>query len=141
MKISGTTTHQTTSEITTISINNLQGSWNRSRPSTSNLVKPTICPNCGYGWSAAHRPNCPARGKNCKNCGILNHFAEVFRKPKQPFKPKPRVNNFDDSISMTATVSTSATVGEQINHIDRLLQKHIVYDSDYDDYDNNCDHQ
>ena len=66
----------------------------------------------------------------------------MCRKPKQPFKPKPRVNNVDDSISVTATVSTSATVGEQINHIDRLLQKHIVYDanydSDYDNYDDNC---
>ena len=67
LKISETATHQTTSEITIISINNLQGSWNRSGPSTNNLVKPTICPNCGYGWSAAHRQNCPARGKNCKN--------------------------------------------------------------------------
>ncbi|XP_075256671.1 uncharacterized protein LOC142349141 [Convolutriloba macropyga] len=105
LKISGTATHQTTNEIMTKSINNIQGSWNRSRPSTINLVKPTICPNFGYGRSAAHRQNCPARGKNSKNCGIANHVAKVCRKPKQPFKPKPRVNNVDDSISETATVS------------------------------------
>ena len=77
LKISGTATHQTTNEITTTSINNIQASWNRSRPSTSNLEKPTICPNCGYGWSAAHRQNFPAPGKNCKNCGIANHFANA----------------------------------------------------------------
>ena len=104
-------------------------------------MKPTICPNCGYGWSAAHRQNCPARGKNCKNCGIANHFAKVCKKPKQ-FKPKPRVNNVDDSISKTATVGTSATVRGQVNYIDRLLQKHSIYDanydSDYDDCDDNC---
>ena len=109
----------------------------------NNLVKPTIYPNCGYGWSAAHRQNCPARGKNCKNCGIANHFAKVCRKPKHPFKPKPGVNNVDDSISETATVGISATVGEQVKHIDRLLQKHIIYDANYDsdyddDYDDNC---
>ena len=141
-KISGTTIHQTTNEVTTTSINNIQGSWNRSRPSTSHLVKPTICPICGYGWSAAHRQNCPARWKNCKNCRIANHFAKVCRKPKHTFKPKPRVNNVDDSISEAATVGTSATVEEQVSHIDRLLQQHSIYDanydSDYDDSDDNC---
>ena len=76
MKISGNATHQTKNATTTTSINNLQGFWNRSRPSTSSLVIPTICSNCGYGWSTAHRQSCPARGKNCKNCGIANHFAK-----------------------------------------------------------------
>ena len=54
---------------------------------------------------------------------------------------KPRVNNVDDSISEAATVGTSATVGEQDNHIDRLLQKQSIYDANYDsdcdDYDDN----
>ena len=67
---------------------------------------------------------------------------ERCRKPKHPFKPKPRVNNFDDSFSEAAAVGTSATVGERVNQIDRLLQKHSIYDanydSDYEDYDNNC---
>ena len=49
----------------------------------------------------------------------------MCRKPKHPFKPNPRVNNVDDSISETATVGTSATVEDQVNHIDRLL-KNIV---------------
>ena len=141
LKISGASVHPTTNEITSASVNNVPGSWNRSRPSTSQFVKPTICPNCGYGWSAAHRQNCPARGKNCKNCGIANHLAKVCRKPKHPYKPKPRVNNVDDSISEAAMVGTSATVTEQVNHIDRLLQKQGIYDanydSDYDDYDGN----
>ena len=104
--------------------------------------KPTNCPNSGDGWSAAHQQNCAARGKSCKNCGIANHFPKVCRKPKQPFRPKPIVNNVDDSIFETATMGTSATVREQVNHIDRLLQKHSIYDayydSDYDDYDDNC---
>ena len=142
LKISGTAIHLTTNEITTTSENNIQGSWNRSRPPTNQFVKPTVCPNCGYGWSAAHRQNCPAGGKNRKNCGIADHFAKVCRKPKHPYKPKPRVNNVDDSISVAATVGFSATVGEQVNHIGRLLQKQSIYDayydSDYDDYDDNC---
>ena len=50
LKISGTTIHQTTNEITITSVINIQGSWNRSRPLTNQFVKPTICPNCGSGW-------------------------------------------------------------------------------------------
>ena len=142
LKISGTSAQTTTNEITSASVNNVQGFWIRSRPSTSQFAKPTICPNCGYGWSATHRQNCPARGKNCQICGIANLFAKVCRKPKHPYKPKPRVNNVDDSTSEAATVGTSATAAEQVNHIDRLLQKQGIYDanydSDYDDYDNNC---
>ena len=142
LKISGTTVHSTTNEITTTSVNNIQGSWNRSGPSTNQFVKPTICPNCGYGWSAAHRQNCPVRAKNFKNCGIANHFAKVCLNLKHSYKPKPRVNNVDDSISEAATVGTSATVGEQVNHIDRLFQKQSTYDASYDsdyyDYYDNC---
>ena len=121
LKISGTSAQTTTNEIKSASVNNVHGSWHRSRPSTSQFVKPTICPNCGFGWSATHRQNCPARGKNYKNCGIANHFAKVCRKPKHSYKTKPRVNNVDDSISEAATVGTSATAAEQVNHIDILL--------------------
>ena len=106
------------------------------------LVKPTICPNCGYGWSASHRQNCPARGTNCKNCGIANHLAKVCRKPKHPNKPKHIVNTVGDSVSEAATVGTSATAAELVNNIDRLLQQQsnydANYDSDYDDYYDNC---
>ena len=142
LKKSGTSAQTTTNEITIASVNNVQGSWNRSRPSTSQLAKPTICPYCGYGWSIPHRQNCPARGNNCKNCGCANHFAKVCRRPKNPYKPELRVKDVDDTISEVATVGTSATTAEQVNHIDRLLQKQGIYDanydSDYDDYDDNC---
>ena len=142
LKISGSPASTTTNEITSQTINNVQGSWNRSRASTNQFVKPTICPNCGYGWSPFHRQTCPARGKNCKNCGIANHFAKVCRKTKEPIKPKPRVNYIDDSVSEAATVGTSTTAADQVNNINRLLQQQNIYDanydSDYDDYDDNC---
>ena len=140
--MSGTAIHQTTNEVTTKSNNNIQSLWNQSRPLTSTFTKPTTRTNCGYGWSAAHRQSCPARGKNCKNCGMANHVAKNCRKPKQQIKPKRRVNNVDNTNSEAARVGTSASVGEQVNHIDRLLQKHCIYDtifdSDYHDFDDNC---
>ena len=142
LKISGSPASTTTNEITSQMINNVQGSWNRSRASTNQFVKPTICPNCGYGWSPSHRQKCPARGKNCKNCGVANHFTKVCRKSKEPIKPKARVNYVDDSISEAASVGTSATAADQINNVNKLLQQQSIYDahydSDYDDFDDNC---
>ena len=142
LKISGTPTSSATNEISGQSINNVQGSWNRTRAPTNQFVKPTICPNCGYGWDPSHKQNFPARGKICRNCGIANHFAKVCRKSKQPSKPKPRVNYVDDSISKAARVGISATAAEQLNNISKLLQQKSIYDanydSEYDDYNDNC---
>ena len=121
LKISGSPASTTTNETTSQTINNVQGSWNRSRVSTNQFVKPTICPNCGYGWSPFHRRKCPARDKNCKNCGIANHFAKVCRKSKEPIKSQPRINYVDDSISEAATVGTSATATDQVNNIKKLF--------------------
>ena len=66
---------------------------------TSARKKPTTCHFCGMSWTSEHRNKCPARGKNCNNCGIENHFAKVFCKPKDPGsypKPRPRVNNVEE---------------------------------------------
>ena len=57
-------------------------------------------------------------------------------------KPKAPVINVDDLTSEAATIGTSATVGELVNQIEALIQKHRIYDanydSDYDDFDENC---
>ena len=50
--------------------------------------------------------------KTAKNCGIANHFAKFCRKTKLQMKPKPKVNNVDDTNSEAAANGTSATVGE-----------------------------
>ena len=56
-------------------------------------------------------------------------------------KPKPRVNNVDDTSSQAAATGTSATVAEQVNKIETMMQKHSIYDanydSDYDEFDDN----
>ena len=111
LKVLGTETFSVSNQITNTSINSIQNSWNRPK-STTNNYRPTNCPNSGYAWSASHRQNCPARGKNCKNCGITNHFTKVFRKSKNQMKPKSSVSNIDDVSSEVATIGTSATVEE-----------------------------
>ena len=87
LKISGTSALTITTEITSASVNNVQGSWNRLRPSTNQFAKPTISPNCGYGWSASHRQNCPACEKNCKKILVL-----LITLPKSVENPKTHTN-------------------------------------------------
>ena len=141
LKISGIATEPVSNQLANTSINSIQSSWNRPI-STTNNFKPTICPNCRYAWPDSQRQNCPAWGKNCKNCGISNHFAKVFRKTKKPKKPKPQFNNFDKALSAAATIGTSATMEEQVNQTNALIRKHNMYDanydSDYDNFDDNC---
>ena len=37
------------------------------------------CRGCGQAWTATHRQVCPALGKKCNRCGLLNHFAKLCR--------------------------------------------------------------
>ena len=69
-----------------------------SNMNTTARKKPTTCHFCGRNWISKHRNKCLARGKKCNNCGIENHFAKAYRKPKDPGsypKPRPRVNNVE----------------------------------------------
>ena len=142
LKISRTAAYTVSNQITNTSINSIQNSWNRPKSSTTNFTKPTICLDCGYAWSASHRQNFPLPEKNCENCIITNHFAKLCRKLKIQMKPKSSVNNVDDTSSEAANTGTSATVGDKVNQIDNMIQKHSIYDasidSDHDAFDDNC---
>ena len=38
------------------------------------------CKGCGKARRTKHRQVCPAMGKKCNHCGLLNHFAKVGQK-------------------------------------------------------------
>ena len=132
LKLSRTAAHSISNQAANVSVNSVQNSGNRPRLSSNTFVKPSICPNCGYEWSALEL-------QNCKNCGIANDFAKVCRETKVQLKPKPRFNNVDDTISEAATIGTSATAEKQVNQIETTFQRHsfydAIYDSDYDEFD------
>ena len=48
---------------------------------------------------------------------------------KQQLKPKPKVDNVDDTISEAATIGTSATAVEQVNQSDKMFQNHGIRDA------------
>ena len=89
LKIFGSPASTTTKEITSQMINNVQGSWNRSRASTNQFVKPTICPNSGYGWSPFHRQKCPAVARTVKTAESLTTLQKLFENPKNLLNPNP----------------------------------------------------
>ena len=72
----------------------------------------------------------------------LQTILQKSRESKIQMKPKPRLNNVDDTSLEAATMGTSATVGEQMNQVQDMMQRHCIYDANcdsaYDDFDDNC---
>ena len=56
------------------------------------------CRNCGNDFDVGHKQVCPARGKSCRSCGKLNHFAKVFRSSTKAI-PQPRATEQNTSIN------------------------------------------
>ena len=54
----------------------------KERPSMSSTA--TRCTNCGSSAHTTGNQSCPARGKRCRNCDKLNHFARVCRSVPAP---------------------------------------------------------
>ena len=64
--------------------------------------------SCGLcGGEYPHQGDCPAKGKKCRNCGILNHFARVCRKPRN--QPKHVFSQHRKNAHPTHQVATSTT--------------------------------
>ncbi|XP_075265053.1 uncharacterized protein LOC142357289 [Convolutriloba macropyga] len=38
-----------------------------------------LCRGCGQVWTPSHRQVCPALGKKCNHCDLLNHFTKVAK--------------------------------------------------------------
>ena len=55
-----------------------QKRWADNKNTTSKSDQKT-CNRCGKFFGPGHLKNCPAMGKNCKNCTKPNHFAKMCR--------------------------------------------------------------
>ena len=53
---------------------------NQSGRVAANRASIGQCRGCGQAWTTTHHQVCPAMGKECNHCGLLNHFAKVCRK-------------------------------------------------------------
>ena len=59
-----------------------RGNQSGTRKSAVNRAAIGQCRECGQVWTTTHhqRQVCPALGKKCNHCGLINHFAKVCQK-------------------------------------------------------------
>ena len=91
------------------------------------------CRGCGQVWTPTHRQICPALGKKCNLCGMLNHFAKVCRK-KLNNTQNSRQDNSKNNVE-TAETTEHNTHSENQNVI--YLNYNEQFNSDFDSSDEN----
>ena len=73
---------------------------NQSSRNTPNRAATCLCRGCDQNWTSTHRQACPALGKKCNHCGLLNHFTKVCRNkmnnPKNS-RQDTRISNVENS--------------------------------------------
>ena len=114
------------------SINSIQKSW--KNPEQIQISSSPL--------STSDHLNCPDRGKICRKLWLCKTFCDRLLHIKEANKNKTQFNKVEDVSSESSMVETSATVKKQVNQIYSVLQKRIIYvtnyDSDYDYPDENC---
>ena len=77
------------------------------------------CRGCGQVWTTTHRQVCPALGKKCIHCGLLNTFAKVCRKKlynTQNSRQDNRINNVETAETIEKNTHTENQNVNYINH-------------------------
>ena len=83
------------------SFNQFRGADVRGKQSGRTVVNRASvgqCRGCGQAWTPMHRQVCPAMGKKCNHCGLLNHFAKVCRRKlnnARNTQQNTRINNVE----------------------------------------------
>ena len=119
------------------SFNRFQGASVRGNQSGRTVVKRASvgqCRGCGQSWTPTHRQVCPAMGKKCNHCGLLNHFAKLCRRKfntARNTQQNIRINNIE-----TAEISdqNSSQESQNFNYINYNEQINSDYDSSDDNY-------
>ena len=90
------------------------------------------CRGCGQVWTPTHRQVCPAFGKKCNHCGLLNHLAKVCRK---------KLNNTENSRQDSRiNIVETAETAEQNTHSENQNVNYINYNERFNsDYDSSGD--
>ena len=89
---------------------------------------------CGQAWTPTHRQVCPAIGKKCNHCGLLNHFAKVCRKKLNNARNSPQNNRINDVETAETTDQNTSQENQNVNYIYYNEQFISDYDSSDDNY-------
>ena len=91
------------------------------------------CRGCGQIWATTHRQDCPAMGKKCNHCGLLNHFAKVCRKKLNNVRNSRQNNRINNVETAETTDQNTNQENQNVNYINYNEQ----FNSDYDASDDN----
>ena len=92
------------------------------------------CRGCGQVWTPTHRQVCPALGKKCNNCGLLNHLAKVCRKKLNNTGNSRQDNRINNVETAETTEQNTHSENQNVNYINYNEQFNFNYDSSGDNY-------
>ena len=92
------------------------------------------CRGSGQGWTPTHRQVCPALGKKCNPCCLLNHFAKVCRKKLNNRQNSCQDNRIDNLETAETTEQNTHSENQNVNYINYKEQFNSDYDSSDDNY-------
>ena len=103
---------------------------NQSSRVTVNRALIGQCRGCGQGWTPTHRQVCPALGKKCNLCGLLNSMSEKINNTRNS-RQNNRINNVETAAS---TEQNTHSENPNVNYINYNEQFNSDYDSSDDNY-------
>ena len=92
------------------------------------------CRGCGQVWTTTHRQVCPALGKKCNHCGILNHFAKVCRKKLNNTQNSRQDNRINNVETAETTDQNTHSENQNVDYINYNEQFNSDYCSSDDNY-------
>ena len=92
------------------------------------------CRGCGQAWTTTHRQVCPALGKKCNHCGLLNHFTKVCRKKLINSRNSCQGNRINNVENAENSKQNTHSGNQKVNYINYNEQFHSDYDSSDDNY-------
>ena len=107
---------------------------NQSGRTVVNRASVGQCRGCGQSWTPTHRQVCPAMGKKCNHCGLLNHFAKVCRRKLNTARNTQQNNRINNIETVETTDQNSSQESQNVNYINYNEQINSDYDSSDDNY-------
>ena len=107
---------------------------NQSSRVVANRAALGQCRGCGQDWTTTHRQVCPAMGKKCNHCGLLNHFAKVCRKKLNNARNSRQNNRINNVETAETTDQNTSQENQNVNYINYNEQFISDYDSSDDNY-------
>ena len=107
---------------------------NQSGRTVVNRASVRQCRGCGQSWTPTHRQVCPAMGKKCNHCGLLNHFAKVCRRKLNTARNTQQNNRINNIETAEPTDLNSSQESQNVNYINYNEQINSDYDFSDDNY-------